>query len=115
MVDAELHRLVDEARQAGRTSETDEALKEEFKSKAESHVKASVVLDIIGEKENVEVKEEEIRQKVESVATQIGMTPENIMKYYVSRDGSLDGLRNEVIEEKVLDLLLERADISKGE
>jgi trigger factor len=115
MVEAELQRLVAEAKQGGREKEDDDALRAEFKSKAETQVKATILLDIIGEKENVEVKEEEIRQKVEAVAAQIGMTPENIMKYYVSRDGSMDGLRNEVFEEKVLDLLLERADIVKGD
>lgn len=115
MVETEMKNLIAEAREAGRTEDKEEDLRAEFKSRAESRVKATILLDIIAEKENVEVKEEEIKQKVESMATRIGMSPENIMKYYVSRDGSLDGLRKEVQEEKVLDLLLEKADISKGE
>lgn len=115
MVEAELERLVARAKQDGRQDEKDEALREEFRSAALSHVRATIVLDIIGEKEDVQVTEEEAKQRVEAMAAQIGMTPENIMKYYIARDGSLDGLRNEVFEEKVLDILLERADISKGD
>jgi trigger factor len=115
MVEAELERLVAKARQDGRRDEKDETLKEEFRPAALSHVRATIILDIIGEKENVQVTEEEAKQRIEAMAAQIGMTPENIMKYYIARDGSLDGLRNEVFEEKVLDILLERADISKGD
>jgi trigger factor len=115
MVAVELQRLVAQARQSGRNDDTDESLREEFKSAAENHVKATILLDIIGEKENVEVTEEEAKQRVDAMAAQIGMTPENIMKYYIAKDGSMDGLRNEVFEEKVLDVLLERAEISKGD
>jgi trigger factor len=115
MVAVELQMLVAQARQSGRNDDTDESLREEFKSAAENHVKATILLDIIGEKENIEVTEEEAKQRVDAMAAQIGMTPENIMKYYIAKDGSMDGLRNEVFEEKVLDVLLERAEISKGD
>jgi len=114
LVAAELERLVLDARQAGR-KEPDEALAAEVRPAAENHVKAMVLIDIVGEKEGVTVSDEEVRRKVEEQAARLGMTPENIMKYYIARDGSLDGLRHEIIEEKVLDLLLERAEVSKGE
>lgn len=114
MVEAELQRLVMEAKHAGRT-ESEEAIREEFRPQAENHVRATILLDIVGEKENVNVTEEEARNRLAELAERLGMTQENIMKYYVARDGSLDGLRNEIFEEKVLDILLERADVSKGD
>lgn len=114
MVEAELQRLVLEARHAGR-KDSEEDLRAELRSAAENHVKATILLDIIGEKEDVKVADEEAKQKVEEHAARLGMTAENIMKYFIARDGSLDGLRNEIFEEKVLDILLERADISKGD
>jgi trigger factor len=98
MVEVELQRLVAQARQAGRKDETDEALREEFRPAALNHVRATVLLDIIGEKENIQVTEEEAKQKIDAMAAQIGMTPENIMKYYIARDGSLDGLRRKEIK-----------------
>jgi trigger factor len=114
MVEAELERLVMEARHSGR-KESDDALAAELRPAAENHVKASILLDTIGEKEGVQVADEDAKRKVEEQAARIGMTPENIMKYYISRDGSLEGLKHELFEEKVLGLLLERADISKGD
>ncbi|MGD2080596.1 MAG: trigger factor [Nitrospirota bacterium] len=114
MVEAELERLVMEAKQSGR-KEPEEALAAELRPSAENHVKASILLDTIGEKEGVKVTDEEAKGRLEEQAARIGMTPENIMKYYISRDGSLEGLKHELFEDKVLGLLLERADISKGE
>jgi len=43
------------------------------------------------------------------------MTPESLIKIYAQRDGSLEGLRNNIYEQKVLDLLLTRAVVEKGE
>ncbi len=114
MVEAELYRMVAEAKQSGR-KEAEEALNEEFKPAAVNHVRATMLLDIVGEKEGVEVTEEEARQRVENLASGLNMTPENIMKYYIAKDGSLDGLKNEVFEDKVLDFMLERAEIVKGD
>lgn len=114
MVETELQRLVMEAKQSGR-QESEEALAAELRPNAEKHTKATILLDIIGEKEDVNVTDEEAKRRLDEHAALIGMAPENIMKYYISRDGSLDGLKHELFEEKVMDLLLERADISKGE
>ncbi len=114
MVETELQRLVMEAKQSGR-QESEDALAAELRPNAEKHIKATILLDIIGEKEDVKVTDEEAKRRLDEHAALIGMAPENIMKYYISRDGSLDGLKHELFEEKVMDLLLERADISKGE
>jgi trigger factor len=115
LVDGELSQLVAGARAQGRQDEPEEQLKEELRSDAERNIRASLLLQMIGEKESVGVTEDELKQKLVSLSGQFGLSPENVMKYYISRDGSLEGLRNSVFEEKVLDLLLERADIEKGE
>jgi trigger factor len=114
MVEEELKHLVanEKARGGG---EADEALRERFLPDARRRVKASLLLQVVGEKEGVEVTEEDVKLRVKEVAEHSSLTPENVMKYYISRDGSLEGLRHSVFEDRVLDILLERADIEEGE
>jgi trigger factor len=92
------------------TPEFDEEKKrEEFLPEALSRAKASVALDIIGEKEGVEVTEDDMKQRLAAMSIQVNMTPDNLIKYYMAKDGSLEGLRQAVFEEKVLDLVLGKA------
>ena len=106
--------LIAEAKHNGRT-DSDEILRDELKDSADQRVRASILLDTIAEREALEVSEDDVKSRVSEMAAQIGMAPENVMKYYISKDGSLEGLRNEVMEEKVLDLLLDKAEIEKEE
>lgn len=115
LVHHEYQRLLQEAAQSTGNTEGEDKMKEELMPVAERHVKAMVVVQTVGEREGVEVTDEEIKSRVEALGAQVGMPPENVMKYYVSRDGSLEGLRDEVYEDKVLELLLERAEYVKAE
>jgi|Deesub1362A_J573_1020465.scaffolds.fasta_scaffold00013_24 trigger factor len=114
LVNEELQRLVDEARAGGRT-ETEDALRQEFLPAAKRHVRASILLQTIGEKEGIKVTEDDVKEKVKVLSEKLSLTPENVMKYYITRDGSLDGLRHSIFEEKVLDFLLEHAEVEKGD
>ncbi len=110
LVESEVQHWVDQAKAQGRTEE-DEALKNEIRPDAERNVRASMLVQIIGDKENIEVTEDDIRQRLISLSGRFNLSPENVMKYYISRDGSLEGLKHSVYEEKVLALLLEKANI----
>lgn len=90
-------------------------LREEVRPEAIRNLKTSLLLSLIGRKEGVEVSEEEIKDRVIAIARRFSVSPENIVKFYISRDGSLNRLRDAIFEEKVLDLLLNKASIEKGE
>ena len=90
----------------------DEArVKEEFRPNAERNVRGMVLLQLIADAEKIEVTETDLRQRIEALSERTRMTPENLLKYYTARDGSFDGLKREVMEDKVLDLLLARAEV----
>jgi trigger factor len=91
------------------------AKREEFRPEAINRAKASVVMDIIGQKETVVVNEDDIKTRIVNMAMEANTTPENMMKYYVAKDGSLEGLRQAVFEEKVLDLVLDKAELEPGD
>ncbi len=126
LVEKELTGLVEEAATQKRGGSPDgeaEAPKEEdlqglrsgLRENAVRNVKASLLLEMIGEREKVEVSEEDMKERISQIAQRLSIAPENVIKYYVSRHGSLDGLRHAVFEEKVLDLLLEKAQFEKVE
>ncbi len=112
MLERELTAMV----HALKKSDKDEAaLRDELKPDAIKNVRAMILLSIIGEKEGVNVTDEELKEKILDLSQQLAMTPESLIKVYAQRDGSLEGLRNNIYEQKVLDLLLSRAAIEKGE
>ena len=114
MLNHELAGIISEIRASGKDDRTDEALNEELRPGAEKSVKASLLMEMIGEKEGTAVSEDEVREEIAAMAQRFRITPENIIKYYVTRDGSLEGLRHSLFERKVLALLLAKAKIEKG-
>lgn len=113
LVEGEVENMLSQVRgraQASGETVDEEKLREEYASNAERNVKASIIIQSIGEKEGIEVGEQEMNEKVMDLAASVNMSPENIVKYYVSKDGSLEGLRQSVFEDKALEMLIEKAE-----
>ncbi len=94
---------------------SDEELKEEFQDKVISNVKAMIILDTIGEKENIEVTDDELKQRIFVLSKMMNMTPEALVQLYNSREGAFQELRNMIYREKIADLLYSKAEIQKGD
>ena len=60
-----------------------------------------ILLSVIGEKEGVTVTDEELKEKILELSQQLSMTPESLIKIYAQRDGSLEGLRNNIYEQSL--------------
>jgi len=71
---------------------------------AVQEVKASLLLEKIAEKENIQVEEAEIDREVGALAQQTKQTPEAV-RDRLTRDGALDRIRNRIRNEKTLDFL----------
>ncbi len=82
---------------------------EENKPLAEKRVKGILLLDIIAEKEKIEVTEQEVTSAIAVMARSSGQTAEAVKKYYESLDGGVENLRSSLVREKTLSLLLSRA------
>ena len=92
-----------------------ETLQAEMEQKALSNVRASIVLNEIGKKEGVTVSDAELNERIALLAQRLSASPEAVRNFYSHREGSLDGLRHSIFEDKVLDLLLSKAQLEKGE
>ncbi len=120
LVESELERLVS-ASLAGKgekdrpAAEEAEKLKVDLMPIAVRNVKASLLIETIGKEQGVSVTDDEMKNAILSISQRLSVSPENIMKFYISRDGSLDGLKGSIFEDKVLDLILSKAELEKGE
>jgi len=74
------------------------------RDQATQEVKASLLLEKVAEKEQIEVKDEEIDREVEALARQSKQSAEAI-RDRLTRDGALDRIRTRIRNEKALDFL----------
>lgn len=86
-----------------------------LREKALRNVRASIIIDAIGKKEGIVVSEEEIKEKINFLAERLSYRAEDIMKFYSAKENSLEDLRRIIYQEKVLDSLLSKASVIKGE
>lgn len=102
---------------------TEEGKKEEgaddpdakMKHQAMRNVQASVIINIIGKKEGITVTENEVNERLSVLAKKLSATPEAVKSFYAHKEGSLDGLKHSIYEEKVMDMLLSKAAIETKE
>jgi trigger factor len=88
---------------------------DKLRERARMNVRASIIVDAIGEKEGVVVAESDVDERISLMAKRLSATPEAIKNFYMYKQGSLDGVKHSIYEEKVMDLLLSRAAIMKEE
>ncbi|MBF0319880.1 MAG: trigger factor [Nitrospirae bacterium] len=82
---------------------SEEEIRAKFHDDAVRNVKIMVLLDIIGEKEDVKVSEEDMKERLISMAYASSMSPEALLQYYNTQEGALESLRYSVFREKVVD------------
>jgi trigger factor len=95
--------------------EDEKELQDGLRQKALNNVRASIVVDAIGQKEGIMVTDDELKNRIFAMAQRLSTSPENVVNFYKYKEGSLEGLRHTIFEDKVLDLLLSKAFIEKGE
>jgi trigger factor len=92
-----------------------ENLHADMGNRAVRNVQASIIVDAIGRKEGITVSDDELKDRVSLIAQRLSATPEAVMNFYKYKEGSLEGLKHSIFEDKVMDLLLSKAVIEKGE
>ncbi|KPK02086.1 MAG: hypothetical protein AMK71_03455 [Nitrospira bacterium SG8_35_4] len=115
MVQGEIDSLVqqekDNASRQGVTPKPDDELKKEFEAKAKDNVKSVLLLEAIGKKDKVDVSDADVKSAVEEIAARNSLKPEEVMKLYSVREGSMDALKSRLFADKVLDLILGKVTI----
>jgi trigger factor len=96
-----------------RSMEIDEQrLRDDMREAANDEVRAAFLIDAIAEKEAVEVSEADLEKRLAEMATARDKSVPRL-KAELQKEGRLDALKHQVREEKTLDLLLSRANITE--
>ena len=91
-----------------------ESAREELKGQAEQDVRSSMLLDKIGETENIDVTDEEIDAEIESIASASRQTKEQV-RAALTKNGGERSIAHRLRNRKALDLLVENANITDAE
>ncbi len=86
---------------------TEEAAREDYRKIAERRVRLGLVMAEIGDRNKIEVTEEEVQRALTAQMRQFPGQEQALVDYYRNTPGAVAALRAPIFEEKVVDYLLE--------
>ena len=120
LVDAEFEgiwaQVTQQMEQAGRTFEdegkSEEEMRQEYRDVAERRVRLGLIIGDIGEKNSVEVTQDELRGALLEEARKYPGQEKFVYEYYEKTPGAIAQLRAPIFEDKVVDLIVEKAAVT---
>ena len=91
-----------------------EMLKQQFRSPSESRVRERLILGQVAQQDDITISDDEFTEGLEKLAQGMGQDVETIKKYYEAR-GEVDILKEQMLEEKTLNYLVENAKVNEVE
>src|SRR5690606_30036458 len=91
---------------------TEEAAKADYRKIAERRVRLGLVLSEVGEKNGIEVTDEEVQRALYDRVRQFPGQEQQVFEFYRSNPQALASLRAPIYEEKVVDYILELAKVT---
>jgi trigger factor len=105
-----------ELAQSGKTFEsegtTEEKAREDYRKIAERRVRLGLVLSEIGERNKIEVNDEEVQRGLQAQMRQFPGQEKALIDYYRRNPDALASIRAPIFEEKVVDFLLELVSVT---
>ena len=92
---------------------TEEAAREEYRKIADRRVRLGLVLSEIGEKNKIQVTDDEVSRAVIERARQMPGREKEVWDYYRKTPEALAQLRAPIYEDKVVDFILELANVTE--
>ena len=120
LVDAEFetiwNALSQEMQKAGKSfadeNTTEEKARTDYRKIAERRVRLGLVLGTIGDKENVQITEQELQNALIARARQFPGQEKQVFEHYRKNSNALLELRGPIFEQKVVDLIVAKAVVS---
>ncbi len=91
---------------------TEEKARDEYRAIAERRVRLGLVIAEIGDKNNITVSEDQLRAAIMEQVRQMPGREQEVWDYYRNNPNALAALRAPLFEDKVVDFVLELADVT---
>jgi trigger factor len=92
---------------------TEEEAREEYRRIADRRVRLGLVIAEIGERNKIQVSNEEITRAIHDQARQFPGREQQVLEYYKQNPMAIAEIRSPIFEDKVIDFLLELAQVSE--
>ncbi|MCX5619348.1 MULTISPECIES: trigger factor [Bombella] len=123
MVDAEFAQIwsrIEEERKNGTLDEQDAAkdedtLRADYRKIAERRVKLGLLLAEIGRKQEIQVSQEELLSALQQEARRYPGQEQMVFEFFTKNPQAIESLRGPILENKVVDYLIELADVTDKE
>jgi trigger factor len=120
MVEAEFGNIwsqVQAEKEAGQLDEddakkTDKQLEKDYRKIAERRVRLGLVLAEMGQKQEIQISNEELQQAMIAEARQYPGQEQQVIEFYQKNPQAIAQLRAPIYEEKVVDLIIEKAKVT---
>ena len=120
MVEAEFSNIwsqVQSEKEAGQLDEddakkTDKQLEKDYRKIAERRVRLGLVLAEMGQKQEIQISNEELQQAMIAEARQYPGQEQQVVEFYQKNPQAIAQLRAPIYEEKVVDLIIEKAKVT---
>lgn len=120
MVEAEFSNIwaqVQSEKEAGQLDEddakkTDKQLEKDYRKIAERRVRLGLVLAEMGQKQEIQITNEELQQAMMAEARQYPGQEQQVIEFYQKNPQAIAQLRAPIYEEKVVDLIIEKAKVT---
>jgi trigger factor len=96
------------------TGMTEQQVAGQMRPQAQFNVKAFLLLDAIGKAENIQVDEAEVEKELQSLAEERGQNIDRL-RATMEKNNQLLLLRAQIREEKILDFLMSKAEVTEAE
>ena len=90
-----------------------EKVKKEYEIVAEKRIKQELILDKISQVENLKVIQEEVKDKIKTIAKEMKQDPLKVEATF-KKNNNLDGLKESIKREKIIDFLSKKIKIKKS-
>jgi trigger factor len=105
--------LKDQGRTFADEGTTEEKARAEYRTIAERRVRLGLVIAEIGERNNIKVTEEQLNAAAVEQLRQLPGREQEVWDYYRKNPGALAALRAPLFEDKVVDFLIELAEVTE--